>query len=60
MNYLKAIFAAAFAAIGSTETAYVAGNGHIGVIAGLTIAGATLSAAAVVWGVPNIPKPPQA
>lgn len=55
MLYLKAFYAAATAAIGATSTAYVAGGGHIGFVAGLTIAGATLSAFGVVWGVPNKP-----
>lgn len=52
-TYLKAIYAAASAALAATSSAYVAGNGHIGWLAGMTIGGAALSALAVVWGVPN-------
>lgn len=53
MKYLKAIFAAVFAGIGAAQTAYVAGHGHIGLYAGLTIAGGILTSLAVVWGIPN-------
>lgn len=63
-KYLKALFAALFTAIGATQTAYVSSHGHIGVVAGLTIAGSTLASLAVVWGVPNKsdvpPAPPAA
>jgi hypothetical protein len=52
-KYLKALFAGAFTALGSTQTAYVAGGGHIGFVAGITIGLATLSSLAVVFGVPN-------
>lgn len=55
MQYLKAIYAGLMAGIGSTSAAYVASQGHIGVVAGLTIASATISAVAVVWGVTNAP-----
>lgn len=54
-KYLKAIYGGAMAGIGSTSAAYVAGNGHIGVVAGLTIASSVLTALAVVWGVTNSP-----
>jgi hypothetical protein len=52
---LKAIYAAFMAGIASTSTAYVSGNGHIGLVAGLTIAGAVVSAYGAVWGVTNAP-----
>jgi len=52
-QYLKALYGGAMAGIGSTSSAYVAGNGHIGVVAGLTIASSVLTALAVVWGVTN-------
>ncbi len=52
-QYFKAIFAAAFAGLGATQTAYVAGGGHINFVSSLTIVVATLSALAVVFGVPN-------
>ena len=51
--YLKAVYAALSAGVAATSTAYVSGNGHIGFVAGLTIAGAVLGAFGVVWGVPN-------
>lgn len=54
-KYLKAIYAGLMAGIGATSSAYVAGNQHIGVVAGLTIAGTVISAVAVVWGVTNAP-----
>ena len=60
MYYLKAIYAAAIAAFGSTSTAYEAGHGHIGLIAGLTIATVTMTAGFGVFGVTNVPKTPQA
>ena len=59
-KYLKAIFAAAFAGIGATQSAYVAGAGHIGLYAGLTIAASMLTALGVVWGVSNKPDAPAA
>lgn len=55
MKYLKCLYAGLMAGIGSTSSAYVAGGGHIGVVAGLTIAAATISALAVTWGVTNAP-----
>jgi hypothetical protein len=55
-KYLKALYAAVFAGLGSTETAYVAGHGHIGFVAGVTIGLATLTALGVVFGVPNAAK----
>lgn len=58
--YLKAIYAAAIAAFGSTSTAYEASGGHIGLVAGLTIATATLTAGFGVFGVTNVPKVPNA
>lgn len=54
--YLKALYAAAVAALAATSAAYTQGNGHIGWAAGITIGGAALSALAVVWGVPNKPS----
>jgi len=57
MKYLKAIYAAFIAGVAATSTAYVSGNGHIGFVAGLTIASSIVTAAAVVWGVPNSPQP---
>lgn len=56
MQYLKAIYAAAFAGLGAAATAYTAGNGHIGYQAGITIAMAVLAAGGSVWGVPNAAK----
>jgi len=56
-QYLKAIFAAALAGLGAAQTAYVS-DGRIGVVEGITIAIAALSALAVVWGVPNQKKEP--
>jgi hypothetical protein len=55
-RYLKAIYAAAMAALGATGTAYAEGGGHIGWQAGIVIATATLTAFGVVWGVPNSPS----
>ena len=52
-KYLKAIYAAILAGLGATYTAYAQGNGHIGLQAGIAIATATVTAAGVVWGVPN-------
>jgi hypothetical protein len=52
MKYAKALFAAVLAALGATQTAYTA-SGHIGYAAGITIAIATLTTLAVVFGVPN-------
>lgn len=51
--YLKAFYASASAALAAASSAYVAGHGHIGWLAGLTIAGAAVGAFGVVWGVPN-------
>lgn len=50
---LKALYGAAAAALGATSAAYAQGGGHIGWQAGITIAGAALSALAVIWAVPN-------
>lgn len=55
MKYLKAFYAAALAGFGSTSAAYVAGNGHIGLVAALTIASTVLSAGLGVFGVTNAP-----
>lgn len=52
-KYLKAIYAAVIAGIGTTSSAYVAGHGHIGIVAGCTIASAVVVAAGGVWGVTN-------
>lgn len=52
-KYLKAIYAAALAALGAVGTAYVQGNGHIGWGAGITIGTVALTSLGVVWGVPN-------
>lgn len=54
---LKAIAAAYAAGVGSISTAYVQGNGHIGLIAGLVAAGVALTALAGVWAVPNTSSP---
>jgi hypothetical protein len=53
--YLKALYGATFAALASAQGAYVA-TGHIGWLAGFTIAGAFLGGFAVIWGVPNAQK----
>lgn len=55
-QYLKAIYAAVSAAIVGVSGAYVQGNGHIGLVAGLTVANAALAAGFAVWGVPNQKK----
>jgi hypothetical protein len=55
-QYLKAFYAAAIAGFAATSTAYEAGGGHIGLVAGLTIATAVLTAGFGVWGVANAPK----
>lgn len=52
-RYLKAIYGAATAALAALSAAYVQGSGHIGWEAGITIAGAALSALSVIWAVPN-------
>jgi hypothetical protein len=52
-TYLKAIYGAVLAGLGATSAAYVQGHGHIGWIAGIFIATATVTAFGVVWGVPN-------
>ena len=59
-KYLKAIYGAALAGLGATYTAYAQGNGHIGFVAGIAIATATVTAFGVVWGVPNAPADPPA
>jgi len=50
---LKAVYAAAIAGFTTTSAAYVSGNGHIGLVAGLTIAGAVITAGFGVYGVTN-------
>lgn len=55
-RYLKALYGAAVAALSATSAAYAQGGGHIGLQAGLTIAGAFLGALAVIWAVPNTPS----
>lgn len=60
MPYLKAVYAAVLAGLGSTATAYVQGGNHIGFVAGISIAITTMTALGVVWGVPNSPKAPPA
>jgi hypothetical protein len=52
-KYLKAIYAAVLAGLGAAGTAYVSNDGHIGFVAGIFIATATVTAFGVVWGVPN-------
>lgn len=52
-KYLKALYAAVFAGLGATATAYTAGHGHIGWEAGIAIATSVLTSLGVVWGVPN-------
>jgi hypothetical protein len=54
-QYLKAIYAAAIAGFTTTASAYEAGGGHIGLVAGLTIAAAVLTAGLGVAGVTNAP-----
>ena len=54
-NQLKAIYAALMAGIGSTSAAYVSSNGHIGLVAALTIAGSIITAYGTVYGVTNVP-----
>lgn len=56
---LKALYAAFMAGTASVSTAYISGNGHIGVVAGITIAVAVVSSYAAVWGVTNAPAAPQ-
>jgi hypothetical protein len=56
-QYLKAFYAAAIAGFAATSAAYEAGHGHIGLVAGLTIAGAVLTAGFGVAGVANAPPP---
>lgn len=55
-KYLKAVYAAVFAALGATSSAYIAGGNHVGVVAGVSIATTALTAFGVVWGVPNAPS----
>lgn len=50
---LKALYGAAMAGLGATAAAYTQGHGHIGFVAGITIAGSVLTALSVVWAVPN-------
>lgn len=56
-NYLKALYAAAVAAVAAAQGAYVQGHGHIGLYSGLGILGAALAALAIVWAVPNTSSP---
>lgn len=56
MEYLKAIYGSVMAGIGSTSAAYVASGGHIGLVAGLTIAGTIITAFGAVFGVTNAPS----
>lgn len=60
MKYLKAVFAGVFSGLGLTQTAYIAGNGHIGFVAIISIVLAALGTAAATWGVPNAEKAPAA
>lgn len=57
MQYLKAIYSAAVAGLGSAQLAYVTGHGHIGWYAGMTVAIMTITAFGAVAGVANAPKP---
>jgi hypothetical protein len=57
-KYLKAIYGAAFTGLGALAAAYVQGHGHIGFVADIEIATATLGAFGVVWGIPNAAEPP--
>lgn len=54
-KYLKALYGAAVAALATAQGALLQGHGHIGLTAGLSIAGAALAALAVIWAVPNAP-----
>lgn len=56
---LKAIYAAAGAAIGSFATAYAV-NPHVGYQAIIAIVLTSLSTGFATWGVPNLSKPPAA
>lgn len=60
MAYLKCVYAAALAGLGAASASLAQGSGHIGYQAGIVIATATVTAAGVVWGVPNAPKAPPA
>jgi len=55
-QYLKAIYATVSSALVGVGAAYVQGNGHIGLVAALTIANTSLAAGFAVWGVPNAQK----
>lgn len=55
--YLKAVYGAVAAALAATGAAYVQGHGHIGLQAGIMIAGAFWGALGVIWGVPNTAPP---
>jgi hypothetical protein len=57
-KYLKALYAALIAGLGAAGTAYAQGHGHIGFQADIAIATTVLTAAAVVWGIPNATKAP--
>ena len=54
-KYLKAIYAALLAGLGAAATAYLNGHQHIGVLGGIGIATAAVTALGVVWAVPNAP-----
>jgi hypothetical protein len=52
MQYLKAIFGAVVAGLGAAQIALA--DGHITSTEWVQIAIATVTAAGVIWGVPNI------
>lgn len=52
-KYLKALFALAGVALTGIQTAYVAGNGHIGWKDAISILLGVSATGASVWGVPN-------
>lgn len=61
--YLKAVFAAVAAFLGTLSTVLVGGSESFSQITSaqwVTIAIATVGAAGVVWGVPNTPAAPAA
>lgn len=52
-QYLKAIYGAAVAFVGSLGTALV--DGQVSSLEWATIGGATLAALGIIWGIPNTP-----
>jgi hypothetical protein len=56
-KYLKSIYAAAIAGLGSASAVLAADHGHIGWQSGIVVAITTLSALGGVWGVSNVSAP---